>query len=270
MRNINCRDIRRDIEDAAPGKWLSAEVNDHVAGCVACEKLLRQQTKLRELVSSLGTVEAPADFDFRLRARLAGEKRAPTHLFGHFSFGFGSAAVVTALLLVGSALMFLSFRTRSNTLLTADVTKPGANQKASNPIPQKETVSTNSPVGVGGSSQTTKSDLIDEGVKSPEQPVRKRSNGMRQTELASVRGINSQRTRDLSSTPAPVLKRDQVAEIYPTSAFPIDAAYQSLKVSLDDGRGSSRTISLPTVSFGSQRSLSQSGSPLLASARGAW
>ena len=271
MRNINCRDIRRDIEEAAPGKWLSAEVNDHVAGCVACEKLLRQQTKLRELVSSLGTVEAPADFDFRLRARLAGESRAPTHSFapGHFSFGFGSAAVVTALLLVGSALMFLSFKTRSNTVLTSDVTKLGANQKLSNPVAQEETVATNSPVGLGGP-PTAKSDLIDEGVKSAEQPVRKRSNGMRQTELASVRGINSQRTRDLSSTPAPVLKRDQVAEIYPTSAFPIDAAYQSLKVSLDDGRGSSRTISLPTVSFGSQRSLSQSGSPLMASARGAW
>ena len=37
--------------------------------------------------------------------------------------------------------------------------------------------------------------------------------------------------------------------------FPIEASVQSLKVSLDDGRGNARTISFPTVSFGSQRML---------------
>ena len=37
--------------------------------------------------------------------------------------------------------------------------------------------------------------------------------------------------------------------------FSIDASLQSLKVSLDDGRGNAHTISFPTVSFGSQRVL---------------
>jgi hypothetical protein len=40
-----------------------------------------------------------------------------------------------------------------------------------------------------------------------------------------------------------------------TTMFPIEASSQSLKVSLDDGRGNARTISFPTVSFGSQRVL---------------
>ena len=39
------------------------------------------------------------------------------------------------------------------------------------------------------------------------------------------------------------------------AVFPIDASLQSLKVSLYDGRGNARTISFPTVSFGSQRVL---------------
>lgn len=89
-------------------------------------------------------------------------------------------------------------------------------------------------------------------------------------ELASLRGKRFG-TRDLSSTSAAVLKRyPQLAESYPTAAFPINASYQSLKVSVDDGSGIARTISLPTVSFGSQRALSQSSSPLVASARGTW
>ena len=49
----------------------------------------------------------------------------------------------------------------------------------------------------------------------------------------------------------------QLAESYPTAAFPINASYQSHSVSVDNGRGTSRTISLPSVSFGSQRTLSQ-------------
>jgi hypothetical protein len=38
-----------------------------------------------------------------------------------------------------------------------------------------------------------------------------------------------------------------------SAAFPIDASLQPFKVSLDDGRGNARTISVPTISFGSQR-----------------
>jgi len=273
MRNMNCRNIRREIEEAGPGDLLSSGVNDHMLSCLACETLLREQTKLRELVSSLGTVEAPGDFDFRLRARLAGEKRALAQPFtlGNFSFGLRSAAVVTILLLIGSALMFVSFRSRSDTPLTVGVTKAGPDRKGSDPVVPKETVATNGPEAVRAS-QEDKGDVVDASVNSPEAPSHPptKGRGLTRTELASLRNNNSQRTRDLSSTTAPVLKRDQLAEVYPTSAFPIDAGYQSLKVSVDDGRGTSRTISLPMVSFGSQRSLSQSASPLMASARGAW
>jgi hypothetical protein len=246
-------------------------VNNHVLICVACETLLREQTKLRELVSSLGTVEAPGDFEFRLRARLADQKRKVTQPFmlGNFPLGLRSSAVITILLLVGSALMFISFRNGSNAPLKADATNVQPNQRESVPVASKETVATNAPGAVSGS-QIGKEGVLDASVnpsKAPAHPQAKR-HGSNGTELASRR--DSQRTRDLSSTSAAVLRRDQLAEAYAMSAFPIDAGYQSLKVSVDDGHGTSRTISLPTVSFGSQRSLSQGASPLMASARDAW
>jgi hypothetical protein len=101
-----------------------------------------------------------------------------------------------------------------------------------------------------------------------------RPNGFRQTQVvASHQGDRGSRrrleTQDLGSTGAKVL-RANATDATGSSGFPIGTSQQSLKVSLDDGRGTSRTISLPSVSFGSQRVLAQNSAPLLASARSDW
>jgi len=275
MRNMNCRNIRREIEEAAPGDSLSASVNNHMLSCVACETFSREQTKLQEMVSSLGTVEAPGDFDFRLRARLANEKRGPAQSFmlGDFSFGLRTAAVAAVLLLIGSAFVFVSFKTRSDSPATAGVPttapQPAPKLQGTEPMKSKD-------VGPTGGSEVARGPHANDGnaveasLGSPgyREP---RGRRFRPTELASFRGNKHVGTRDLSSTQAAVLKGyDQLPGTYPTTAFPINGSYQSMKVSVDDGRGTSRTISLPSVSFGSQRTLSQGASPLMASARGAW
>jgi hypothetical protein len=266
MRNINCRNARREIEEAAPGELLSSSVKNHMLSCTVCEKLFQEQTKLRALVSSLGTVEAPGDFDFRLRARLAAEKHAVARPFaGYFSLSFRSAVAATILLLVGAALMFASFKLRSDRPVgvatitpTGGAASPGDSRKADNISasevagrPEKQPV------------------VVDASVGSPAKSGLKHGPGLKET-VAVLGETNRPKSRDSSSTPAQVLKRDQLAQAYQTTAFPIDAGYQSLRLSVDDGSGTSRTISLPTVSFGSQRALSQSASPLMASARGSW
>jgi hypothetical protein len=55
----------------------------------------------------------------------------------------------------------------------------------------------------------------------------------------------------ISSTRASVLNAAEPAGV--SAAFPIDSSAQSFTVSLEDGRGNAKTISVPTVSFGSQR-----------------
>ena len=275
MRKMNCRNVRREIEEAAPGDLLSSSVNDHLTNCVACKTLSRDQAKLQRIVSSLGTIEAPGDFDFRLRARLAGEKPGSVRPFSmfHLSFGLRSAAVATMLLLVASAFVFVSLRSHSNSPLAADASKTGPIEKGTGSGQPTDVVKTSAPESTANPNGNQPGVTV-AGVKSPnssDHSPGKRRNGPRQTELASLRDKNVPGIRDSSSTQAPVLKRyDQVVETYPTSAFPIDAAYQSLKVSVDNGRGTSRTISLPSVSFGSKQSLSQNGPPLVASARVAW
>ena len=271
MRTMSCRNVRQEIEEAAPGKWLSSNVNNHVLNCVACEKLLREQTKLRELVSSLGTVEAPSDFDFRLRARLADEKRrvARPFNFGNFSFGLRSVAVASILLVIGFALTFVSLKTRLSPAGPEGVATTAPKTGASGSIDPGKAANAGQTEGTGSPG---KQDVIAEGgpKRGVDRQTQKRQNSPRQMAVASQRDTNRQSTRDSDGTRAAMLKRDQLAGVYPSSAFPIDGGYQSLRVSVDDGRGSSRTISLPSVSFGSQRSLSQGASPLMASARGAW
>lgn len=262
MRIMNCENIRREIEEAGSADFLSAAVIAHLKDCTACETLSRQQSNLQKIISSLGRVEAPGNFDFRLRARLAGEKRGDSRFFqlSGFSFGLRSAAVTAMLLLAASTLLFLSFRTSPDNPVAAGgnpiapINVPGS----LNPAPPQLAVA---PKG-------SESGTIEASVHPPGRTPKRSGARM---ELASSRGGKRYGTRDLSSTPAAVLKSyPQLAESYPTAAFPINASYQSLKVSVDDGTGISRTISLPTVSFGSQRALSQSASPLMASARGTW
>lgn len=263
MSSMNCRNIRREIE-ARGARRFSAAVLEHIEHCAACETVSRQQSELHALVSSLGRVEAPADFDIRLRARLAAEEREKRRPFAFtdLSFGLRSAAVAAVLLVIGSAFLFVTVRNRPDAVVA------GNKQVAVTPVaPDSKPSPTVSAVKPVRSDETQPTAIADAG--SNPLPRHRRNVGVR-NELAGLRN-NRLGTRDQSSSSAGVLKRDdQLAAAYPTAAFPINASYQSLKVSVDNGSGLSRTISLPTVSFGSQRTLSNSASPLMASARGTW
>jgi hypothetical protein len=263
---MNCRNIRREIDEAGPGDVLSSEANRHLANCAACATLAREQASLQKIVAGLGTIEAPGDFDFRLRARLAADKRRPRPFaFAGFAFGVRSAAMAMMLILAGAAIAFIALRTPSNNSTPGTVAVTTTGRDVSNPV-DVNVVATPNPPGVVEQRTTAP---LDTNINKPSESSPSKRRGLGQTTVASYQG-NRVGTRTMASTGAVVLKDDPVVDGYPTSAFPIDASYQSLKVSIDDGRGSSRTISLPTVSFGSQRALSQGDSPLMASARGAW
>lgn len=267
MSNINCRTIRREIEEARSGNFLSAAARSHLEVCAACDTLSRQQIKLRAILSNLDTVEAPADFDYRLRSRLAAEKhvRARIQPFGNLSFGFGSAAAVAVVLLLGSAFIFFSFKVRP------DNTVAGSNSGITNPVPAaagQVSPTATDPI-TAGSVQIAQAAIDNKSGKADKgRPVRRIPKTFDTgREVAGISKGKRFGTVDQTQTGAQV---ERLGENYPTAAFPINASYHSLEVSVDDARGASRTISLPSVSFGSQRTLSQTPSPLIASARDTW
>ena len=275
MKSMNCRSVRREIEEANPGDLFHPDANLHIENCLECETFADEHLKLQKIVSSLGTVAAPDDFEFRLRARLAAEKpgTAQPFVFRNLSFGFRSAAFAAIVMLIGAGLLFVSLRSPADGPLAVKEPSQQTNKtrEIANNKENKGRQNGSSELTPGTLAPKTSQTVPDRKLTSVAQHSNSDRGKPRIASVASVREADGLKTRDLSSSPATVVKRStQLAEVYPTSSFPIEAAYQSLKVSLDDGRGSWRTISLPSVSFGSQRVLAQSSSPLLEPARGSW
>jgi hypothetical protein len=262
MRSMNCQNIRSEIEAAGSVDYLSRAAVAHINSCAACETLSRQQSRLHSILSNLGTVAAPGDFDFKLRARLAAEKAAKRSSFPVLNLSFGSRAAAAAmvLLLIGSALVYVSLRTpTTNSVAT--------NQPAAAPQSGAAVQAVDKPtVAAVNNDASTKSDGNSNADRNSAQRVTNRDF---KSELVAQSGTRP-KSKDLSSRPAKVLRYDQLGEAGSSVPFQINASYQDLKVSGDDGSGVSRTISLPSVSFGSQSGLAQNASPLVATAKGTW
>jgi hypothetical protein len=67
---MNCKQIREEI-DTASRRSLRGGVRSHLNDCPDCRRYADETTSLIGLLGAQPRVEAPADFEFRLRARLA-------------------------------------------------------------------------------------------------------------------------------------------------------------------------------------------------------
>jgi len=230
MRKNNCEVVRRELDELMPGEACSAAATEHLRECASCREFHGQQTKLRQIVGSLGTVEAPADFDFRLRARLAQSNGSSVYwLFARRGLAVAAMVIV---FVIGVVVV------RNVMDKPAEVDKvaqqPELPQSAKpeevTPVVKEEKKQQQAVAGVIDTAP-----VIRKGDRRPQIDYRKRS-------LSSIA---------ISSTRAEVINGSQPVAV--SAAFPIDASLQSFRVSLDDGRGNAKTISVPAISFGSQR-----------------
>jgi hypothetical protein len=227
MRKNNCEVVRRELDELMPGEPCSAGATQHLRECASCREFHEQQTKLRQIVGSLGTVEAPADFDFRLRARLAQSNGSSVY------WPFARRGLAVAAMLIVFAIGAIVVRnvmkqpaTVDNVAKQAEVPQPAKRQEV---IPVQE---------------EKKLEQVVAGITNNDQPSGRK--------VFSPRADYNKRavaTIDSSFERATVISGTEPVGV----SFPIDASVQSFKVSLDDGRGNARTISVPTISFGSQR-----------------
>ena len=100
MRETKCELIRRELDELTLGDKGSATATQHLRDCGECREFHQQQTRLRQIVGSLGTVQAPADFDFRLRARLASESNSGGFSLRTFQWSFSTKGFATAAMLL--------------------------------------------------------------------------------------------------------------------------------------------------------------------------
>lgn len=67
---MNCQTLQSQIDDSPDKTDLSGAESQHLETCAACRNFNHERERLRALVQTLETVNAPADFNFRLKARL--------------------------------------------------------------------------------------------------------------------------------------------------------------------------------------------------------
>ena len=232
MRKNNCELIRRELDELMPGEACSSAASGHLQDCVSCRQFHEQQTKLRQIVRSLGTVEAPADFDFRLRARLANEPSGASYIWPFARRGLAVAA------------MLLVFA--SGAVVVRNVLNEPANvdEVARQPEPLKPAVTSDQPPAQAVTTNNPAPTTV--AVNNEESPVIRK--GRRPQIEYKRRTVSS---IDFSNERAEVIGVVERAGV--SAAFPIDASLQPFTVSLDDGRGNAKTISVPTISFGSQQ-----------------
>lgn len=232
MRKNNCEVIRRELDELMLDETCSASALEHLRECSACTEFQQKQTRLRQIVGGLGTVAAPPDFDFRLRARLANESNSAA--FHYWPVTRRIFAVATVLIVFATGIFLVrNVMNRREVVATNDA-----------PVVQP------SPDSVAGFTPRVEPKEFSAAV--PENRPQRMKN--ERPSQAPVRIKRPAVAVDFSSERADVINGSVAA----STAFPIDASLQSLKVSLDDGRGNARTISVPTITFGSQRVL-QSG-----------
>ena len=238
MRKNICEPIRRELDELMLGETGSSVAVQHLRDCSACRDFHEKQTRLRQIVGSLGTVAAPADFDFRLRARLASEASAASHFsFIEWPFVRRSFAVVALLIVLATGAV----------LVRNVLNRPAAVPETARQLPPPQVLE-------------TPKEVVTPNVPAPQQqevvtlnPSKRPQINRREprAELA-VRNQRPLVAKEFSSPGAEVINGSEPVGM--PAAFPIDASsLQSFKVSLDDGRGNAKTISVPTISFGSQR-----------------
>ena len=232
MRETKCELIRRELDELALAGERSAAATQHLRDCGECREFHQQQTRLRQIVGSLGTVQAPPDFDFRLRARLANESNSAGFHLRAFQSSFATKGVAAAAMLLVFVGGVVYVRTVVNRPPETEVTA-GRSDEPVRPAPKPDESRVVAPEQTPAVAVDNTPRRIQRGVR--QIPARPKRNPV---------------AMDFSFEGASVLNRQRQSAI-----FPIDASLQPFTVSLDDGDGNARTISLPTVSFGSQRVL---------------
>jgi hypothetical protein len=234
MRKNNCEVIRQELDELMLDETSSARVVEHLRECAACREFNEKQTRLRQIVGSLGTVSAPPDFDFRLRARLANDAGSATFHFWPLARR-GLAFVAVLLVFVMGALVVRSVFNR-----------PQENKQVASTDQHNNTPAPPQSVQTAAPTQEPTVAL----------PTSESSPERRPQVVRNERPSRIKRplvAEDFSNERAPVYNGREPAGTF--EVMPLDSSLQSFKVSLDDGRGNARTISVPSISFGSQRML---------------
>jgi hypothetical protein len=266
MNTNYCQAIQREIDEANLNGELSASAQEHLGRCDKCRRFHHEHRMLRGLMAELETVGAPPDFDFRLRARLAREN--PSNGFrGHLLTARPLAAIAAVLVLVIAGVVVRNQLSSRNQTATGET---ASNIGSPSPAPNK--VAGDKEAGHERDKAPEKPSLandlpVDRPVVKSLPPHGSKAGELRNTRSSNSGGVANQRpgVKEYALDGAPVTTLDARTGMV---EVPIDTSV--FRLSIDNGRGVARTISLPPVSFGSQRLLPRDAAYVPVSSKGDW
>lgn len=261
----DCKAYRHEIAEAFDGGALSRGASAHAASCRACGEEMRGREALRALVRGLDKVEAPADFEYRLRARMGaggvGGRRAP--LSGlRLVFAFAPVAAAACFLVVSTALYLRqAAKTEPAEAPSAIVSAP--TPRNADADAQRAATTAGTTGEVRESKQTGERPLVvasaPTAFKVRPAVHRRRAASQPAREVAD----GGQRSETLSLTAARVISGSGMTIALKTP----------LRVVLRDESGAGRVVPMRAVSFGSQELLAResvSGQASAAENEGVW
>jgi len=255
----DCKTYRSEIEESANG--LSDATRTHASSCSTCGEFLRARESLLRLVGGLERVEAPADFEFRLRARMAARRgtRGGKPFAGRGNlYSFGAVAAALCFLAVSASLYFWQ----------GQRLRPGgeARDNARTEVEIKSDRPQVADISKSGAKTTTASDnIINAAVATKSKDVVTRSvvrQRLREVARArDVKKVSTNNTLIASATSAPVI------------SLTLGNSPETLRVVLRDEHGTARVVPVRAVSFGSQELLARESAGRRASVKeneGVW
>ena len=261
---MNCQTCRFEIEELKTSERLSDEARAHLSVCAVCRAFHDERQALKKLVGSLEVVSAPADFDFRLRARINAAKGAGNHRSSWRSFLASAPAIGLAAsfaLIVAAVVFYNQTKPRPSTINQPEAVavKPSDSIPAqANPDASHTTeASAKAQQITSGGKQDEDSLIATTGVKNPR--ARAIGNGKQGARRESSRpGADAEQlpSNDLAVSPAPQLVPNGAAPFNAGTnlvvELPVRSASQPMRVFVDDRDGAKRTVTLEPVIFGSQ------------------
>lgn len=250
---MSCKAYRAEIEEAEQGAPLSEGASAHVRSCPACRTFSNEQATLKHMIGNLEVVAAPADFDFRLRARLATLKsEANQNGFGWHSFAPGARALALAasfvLLITIGLVVRQAWRAPANNTASQGVANLSPVSPAVNAAPA--IIQTNS-----------KPETVVSPVAAPPESLafHRRASNRNVGELpVPTTGIPDNKEAvssvDIGVTNAPptITPPGITTRANALMAVPVEASMKTTRVMLNDGRARMQSVSLRPVTFGAQ------------------
>jgi hypothetical protein len=276
---MNCQTCRIEIEELGMTERLSDEARAHLSLCAMCRAFHDERQSLKRLVGGLGTVSAPPDFDFRLRARISAAKASGNHHSLWRSFLASAPAIGLAAsfaLLVAGVFIYNQMKS-----------KPSVNENpgtvAAESVERKAVQASDNPAPIIAHEEAPRaSDAI---VKDDGGSVAVAVKNSRSRKVGNNGNVARRESSQPSANDSPIVSNDTAVrpaqQIIPNGAAPFNAgmntivelpvrsASQPMRVFVDDKSGAKRTVTLEPVIFGSQDVAGRSTSRA-ASSQGIW